>query len=748
MDFQPSFEFGGSGDYSPSHGATSSVLSCISRRKLSVGLITVALIILGTLVLLVVPKSYTATGSLIVEAAEPEAVNLGRVLPQGPLDRDTLASEVEMLGSRQLLQQVVTELDLVSKSEFNPALQPSELHSINAAVSSAIKTWITGSQPQDTEASPEAKQIDDAINVVKRNLTVEQVGQSRIIRISYSAGDPEIASQIVNSLIRDYIAGQINVREQLGAKAHVWISQRLSDLSLRASESASAAEIYRSSHGLTRGKDASTLVQDEITQVNTALSIAQQQRDEAESALRDADSARGNHDWGHLSAVLGSQLIQKLREQESLASGHLAELSSKYGPNSPMLEPAKAQLAGIRTMIQSEIDRIAKSLADRVSVAKANEDALTARLTHLKTQIAIMDKDLVPLQKLERQAAVDRDLYMNFLNRSKETDPWLDYPAARVRALSMAVTPVRPSFPNNMLAFPLLFAVSFSIAVVIALLLENRRRGFLSMDDVDKVLGVASLGLIPMSRKRDRSKDNVFREAISLLFARITQDGDRRQSRSLLVTSAVPGEGKSTTALAIAREGASRGLRILLIDGDMRSRSLSANASRYANSPGLADVLRGQISFDQAVCQPAEFGVAFLPAGVPAGSPAHLLGSPSLRNAIQAAEKQYDLVVIDSPPVLAGADTWLIGSNAGMTLMLARWRHTPIKRTALAVRLLALSKSKLVGVALSIVNVGENARYDHGDAILFSSAMQRYYTDVPAVAFQPTRAVANAADPK
>jgi tyrosine-protein kinase Etk/Wzc len=141
-------------------------------------------------------------------------------------------------------------------------------------------------------------------------------------------------------------------------------------------------------------------------------------------------------------------------------------------------------------------------------------------------------------------------------------------------------------------------------------------------------------------------------------------------------------------------------------------------------------------------------GVAFLPAGVPAGSPAHLLGSPSLRNAIQAAEKQYDLVVIDSPPVLAGADTWLIGSNAGMTLMLARWRHTPIKRTALAVRLLALSKSKLVGVALSIVNVGENARYDHGDAILFSSAMQRYYTDVPAVAFQPTRAVANAADPK
>jgi len=735
MEYQPSFGFEAAPQDAFQPSPTTAVLTCVRRKKFLVVLTTLVLTAAATIVIFEMPKSFTATGSVIIDSTGPEAVNLGRVLPEAPIEQNTLASEVEILKSRELVESVVKQFNLVSDPEFNDSLQISRLANMGREMSRLVQNWFPSTQSSDDKLSQPEKELYETIDYVRERIQTDQVGQSRVIRISFTSHDPEMAASIVNTLMRLNIEEHIRLREKANAKAHDWILQRLNDLRVGADDAASAVETYRANHGLTRGRD-TTLLQEEITQVNAALSTARQQRDEAASALHDATAPQISHDWDHLSSVLGSQLIQKLREQESTATARLAELSSRYGPNSIMLDPAKAQVAGVQQTIRSEIGRIVGGLIDKLTVAKANEEALSARLSALKAKIAQMDKDVVPLQGLERQATVERDLYASFLSRSKETDPWLEYPTAKVRNLSLASIPVKASFPNKLIAVPFAFSASLVLATIMALLIDGRRPGFLSMNDVDKFLGVTPLGLIPLSRPRDLLTNGTFLEAISLLFARVTEQSDSGRPRSILITSAVPGEGKSTTALALAREGAARGLSVLLIDADLRSRSLSIREAGNARTAGLVEVLLGEVSLDKAVHFPAGMGVSFLAAGGSSTSPGHVLGLSSLRTTLQAAESRYDLVVIDSPPALVGSDSWQLARSVSTTVFLTRWRHTSIKQAALAIKLLALSRTKLAGVVLSMVNVTENAQYDHGDAILFSAAMRRYYSESAAITYQ------------
>src|SRR6185312_16376795 len=286
------------------------------------------------------------------------------VLPEGPLERDTIASEVEILNSRELLQNVVTELDLVSNPKFNPNLDSSRLSEISHELTRFIQGYFGDWTSPSVELPKAQRDLYDTVNAVRRHLLIEQEGQSRVIRCAFSSTDPAMAALIVNTLMSRYRDDYIRLREQANEKAHGWITQRLTDLRNRADTAAQAAETYRASHGLTRGRE-TTLVQEEISQVNAALATARQRRDEAESALVNARLASSSGGGGHIGAVLDSQLIQRLREQEAVTAAKMADLTSRYGPASPVLGPVKAQLDGTQRAIQTEISRITRSISDK-----------------------------------------------------------------------------------------------------------------------------------------------------------------------------------------------------------------------------------------------------------------------------------------------------------------------------------------------------------------------------------------------
>lgn len=735
MKYQPSVGYDAGGLSTTHLRIADGILSCIWRQKLLIISMTLTLTMVAIIIVLAIPKTFMATGSVIVGQVGTDAVNLGGKVPQGgALERDTMASEVEILNSRELLGRMVTQLNLASNPAFNPNMRSPGTSSVGAKVKQFVQSWFPATDV--TVGLPRAEmEYSDTINFVRQHLQVAQEGQSRVIRCSYSSRDPIMAALVVNTLMSLYADDYTRLREGANKKAHDWITLRLSDLRARADSEAQAVEAYRTTHGFMRGRE-STLLQEEITQLNTALGVARQQREDAESTLRTAQRRDASHGGDHLGAVLDSPLIQRLREQEVLVAARVAEMSNRYGLNSPILAATKAQLVEIRQSIATQITRINNSLFDKLTVAKSNEDALSAQLKVLRSKVAQMEADNAVLQGLERQASVERDLYANFLSRSKETDPWLEYPAAWVRVLSSASTPTYASFPNKKIALPFALFSSIVMAIIVALVADSRKRGILSMDEVSQLLGLPSLGLIPFSKRLNVQGDMLFQEAISHLFVRLLPYHESTAQRSILVTSTIPGEGKSSTALALAREGTARGLNVLLVDADLRSCSLSKLASQGAAAVGLAEVLRGDANVDHAIQFSPKMGVLFLGAGTTFSNPGHLFSLPSLRATIKILERHYDLVVIDSPPVLVGVDTSLLGNVTGTTVLLTRWRHTLTNQVALAIKFLTASRTRISGVVLSMVNVNQNAQYGHGDSVLFSPAMHRYYSRVPVLTHQ------------
>lgn len=709
------------------------ILSALRRRKFLVATVALVLMCGATAAMLLMPKTYLASSKVVVDWKRPEPVRgVGSVLEDSPFGTDTMGTELELLNSREILEAAVKTLNLTADPEFNPHIHPSLLSRANQTVHALAQRWLPeawqpSSDTADTHVDPELQALNDTIAAVREHLDLSLIGLSRVIRISFKSHQPETASRVANTIAQLYVDAELGVGERATEKAHDWIDRRLAELRARADNAARAVEEYRISHDMTRGKDA-TILQQEITEVSSQLTIAQQKAAEASDELQDATRAAASHNLAYLGSILNSLTVQKLREMEAQAAGRVAEMSQRYGPSSPVLGPATAQLAQIRGLLKAEEGRILQSIADKVKVARANEAGLSTRLAELKARVAQSERDTIPLRALQREADVDRDLYTSFLNRFRETDPSNNYAATNVRILSKAATPTSPYFPQLSYLLPLALVGSIGVSMVGVVTWENLRRGLVSMDQVAELLKLTPLGLIPFCRLRGSVREQmIFREAVSDLLGRVLSTEDGIVPRSILVTSAVPQEGKTTVARALAHEAMDQGRRVLLIDADLRLSSLSASTKVTHDVRGLAEVLRGEVTLDQAIHNGRVGQVPLLPAGNCVGSPSHILESPMLPALLRHLEQEYDLVVIDSPPVLIAGDAWRLARCANTTLLLARWKSTPVEQVALAIRRLGVAPAKLAGLALSMVNTNENSTYLHSDAVLFSSSLQRYY---------------------
>ena len=223
MEYQPYFKFDSSVEAVPRQGLVAAVFLCIRQRKFLVAGMTLAFITISTMAIFALPESFTADGSVIIEPIGAEAVNLGRVLPESPIEASTLASEVEILTSRQLLEKVIMQNDLLTKPEFNPGLRTYRFSSIMQEVLRSAQRWFSISQRSGAEVPTTKRELDDTVSYVQRHLGIAQVGVSRVIGVSYSSPDPEMAALFVNSLMRVNVEEHVRLREQANSKAHDWI---------------------------------------------------------------------------------------------------------------------------------------------------------------------------------------------------------------------------------------------------------------------------------------------------------------------------------------------------------------------------------------------------------------------------------------------------------------------------------------------------------------------------------------------
>jgi len=715
---------GGTGDALDLTG----ILQFLRRRRATILGISLAVFAIATILAFVLPKQYTATSSLLLDRSKTNAVDAkDQVAQDQVLDSPAVDTAVQVLLSRDLAAKVVD-----ARANRNDA--------------------------QVKALSPDAKaQRDQDIISFLKNVSVLRQGLTYAINVSYTSPDPSVSSETANMILQQYLLNQIGTQGQATEQASGWLAQKLTGLRTDVVTAEAAVQQYRSSHGLLEGTSANatgladqTLTQQEISGLNAQLAQARADSAEASAKLANAErqAAGGvNGDGVGADAASGS-VIGSLRSQRAQITGQLADLTSRYGEKYPGLIALKEQLNDINTQISQESDRVISSLRSQASVAAQRVSSLQGSLGASRSTLASTSAASVKLAELERNADSARQVYQSFLDRYRQTAAQQGLDVSNDKIIAYAVPPLTASFPKKPLFMAAGLIAGIMLGVGVAFLFELLERGLRTSEDVERYLKLKALASIPdlssTLRRRDQAREiwppdylakaplSRFTETFRSLLTSLSLSAGEGEGKVIALCSTLPGEGKTTSTICLARTAGMAGLKVLVVDCDLRRGELS-KLLFGERKVGVVEVLSGQANVADAMLpDPTVKGVYYLSslAGEP-GAP-DVLATNAIDTMFDQVRSAFDLVLIDTAPVLALAETRVIARKADSVVFIVRWAETAMQNARRAVVDLVDSGANVAGVALSQVDVRKAARAGYGEAMYYSG-MSKYYSSEATV---------------
>jgi capsular exopolysaccharide synthesis family protein len=423
-----------------------------------------------------------------------------------------------------------------------------------------------------------------------------------------------------------------------------------------------------------------------------------------------------------------------LREQEAQLDRKVAELASEYGAKHPRMINARAEMRDLRDKIEGEVNKIVQSFRNKVSVVRARENSLLESLDLLQQRVAELNSSEVQLRALQREAKANRDLYETFLSRFKETSTQEDMQQIDARIITRADLPSAPSFPNKRMIIALVFVSSIFLGIVLAFAMEHIDHGFRSMEQIERLIGAPALGLVPAVGKSKGAPEkyavekptSMLGEAVRTIYTALVLSNVDTPPRVVLVTSALPKEGKTTTALLLGRLYAMLGKRAIIIDTDLRRPQVHLKLD-LPEAPGLVELLTGKATPEEVIRKDEASGADVIVAGKAGPNAAELLSSDRLKSLLSKLGEYYDLVVLDSPPTMAVADARVLAHIADRTILVIRWAATRREIAAMAVKHILDAGGTLAGIVLSRVNIRKHASYGYGDSGYYYGPARKYY---------------------
>lgn len=570
---------------------------------------------------------------------------------------------------------------------------------------------------------------EDIAAQIQSSTSVSRLGQTYIISVGYEAEDPQLAARMANLIVSTYLANQLGQKSDALEMGQGWLQDRLNKLRQEVLEAEAAVANFRAERDLTRA-GGMTLSEGQLLQLNDMLAKAEAERASAEARLRDITAAEsGSLPIEALQEVLLSDVIENLRTQQGEVARKRAEMRVQLGANHPQLVTVNREYSDLEQQIQAEIARIRGSIEDQYRQSVAREQSVRAQLGRLETTTVGNESDLVKLRDLERTAEATRLTYQTLLTRAQEVADQTRLIGPDATMLSAASPPLEPASPQLSRIMIASVFVSFVLGLGLALLREFSFTGVTSSEELEQKTGVpffASIPRLQRSRRRavqaaaqgvpaiklnavdfvvDRPQSQ-FSEAMWRLQLMINAAADatpNTELRRLVVTSAMPGEGKSTTATALARCFALSRQRTLLIDADLRRPTVHRHL-RVRPHSGLVDVLNGRELLSEAVYVDERTGLHYVPVGSRVKNPRALLGSAQFNVLLDSLASGYDRVVIDAPPIMPVPDAILLGKWADAALLLVKWRETELSLVRKAIKELQSANIRVLGGVLAQVD--------------------------------------------
>lgn len=708
------------------------------RRRLRLfSAVALAVLIATVLVTLQATPKYTATASVMLDTRKERVSNVEEVLSGLPADSSAVDTEVEVLKSRQLAERVVKSLKLEDDTEFNSSLRkPGGVKMVLGGIGSLLGAKAPDAdRPTAVQAQKRREQIVDR---VLSGLSVKRAGLTYVIKVNYESESPAKAALIANKFSELYLLEQMEAKFDATQQATNWLNSRLGELRGQVQADEAAVQQYKIANNLLSASGTS-LTEQEISNYNLTLSQARAQvaEDQARLSTARAQLSRGST-GDDVGEALSSPVVQQLRQQRAAVSAQVADLQGRYGDRHPEMLKAKRQLSDIDAQIQQEIQRIISNLQAKAQVSAQRAAAVSGSLGGAKGTLAANSRAMVRLNELQRTADASRTLYESYLNRYKETSTQQGIEQSDARVVSKAKIPTGQSSPKVglNLALGLLLALGSGVgAIILAELLDA---GLATAEDVERRLETSYLGAVPLlasvsEGKSDSPIDYVvekplssFSEAFRNLRASILYSRLGEPVKVVAITSALPGEGKTTTSLCLARSSALQGLHTVIVDCDLRRRTVNRMLDAEPVA-GLIEVLGGEITLDEALVFDASSGASFLPLAKSNFTPKDVFGTLAMDKLLVDLRGRFDLVILDTAPLLPVADTRVLAPKADVVVFLARWRKTPQHAIEAAFRLLAGTGSHVAGVALTQVDMKQQAKYGYGDPGYYYAEYKKYY---------------------
>lgn len=719
------------------------------RRRVIFGLTAIATT-LATLIGLQVPRTYTATAQVMIEPRESQILDIEKVAPGLPAeDNAIIDTHIRLIQSRATLARVVDDLKLLSDPHLASMRRTpdSGVATPAALVGRWLPDWLGDQLPlrwalaagiaELPDAGPEAWR-EQAIDALRENVKVTQSGRSYVLSISYTAPSPHEAARIANGIAHAYVAVQLDEKLSTTRRASAWLREQVEQLRWRVFGSELAMEEFRAERGLV-APEGTSLDSQQIALITNALVDARAERSAKEARLRSLRAMRASGN-GLLSApeVLSSPLILNLRAREMELAREEAQLSREYGEHHPRILELRAEQQKLADRIAQEIDNVIANIENEVTLARSREHAHAEYLREAKGETGLTRQAQVQLRELEREVAANRSLYQTLLVRLKETEQQQEIIQADARLISPAQPPAVPSSPSPRLFAMVGFTASMVLGSMLALLLEQLDGSLRTGRQVEELLGVPSLGLVPkvhlapgraVHQHMIERPQSAYAEAVHALYTQVCLAGPGHPPpATVLVTSALAGEGKTSLAASLAVFAVQLGRKALLVDLDLRRPAVARTFAVRPPADALA-VLAGQVAFADAVVRDPESGLHLLAAGDHYDNPITLLTSERLHGLLRGASELYDHVIIDGPPVLGLPDAMALSGAADAILFVARWDRTKRDAVAAALKQLADVSAEVAGVVLNQVNMKRHASYAYGDAgQYYSEYAKRYAT--------------------
>ena len=634
----------------------------------------------------------------------------------------TLETQVAILRSDALAIKVIEAMRLYQNPQFTTVKQPD----------------LSPSAMGDSSMPPDPTQAAALLGAFHGGLNIQLVPGTRLIQVSYTHHDPRLATEVTNTLVKTFIEENFRTKYNSASQTSDWLSRELADLQLKVQTSEEKLVRYQKDHGILGVDEKENIVTEKLVELNKELTEAETERIEKEADYKlalngDPDSFEKDTPDGRNTA---GTLLDKLRERQADLETQYAMATTQFGSAYPKVTELSNQIKQVRSAIEAEKKKMVDKMRDEYLAAQQREVLLESAFNQQKQEANKLNESAIEYTVLKRDAETNRQLYQDLLQRLKEAGVSAGLRSSNIRVVDIARIPTAPIYPNVHRSLVLGFLMALGLAIGLAFVLETFDNTVRTVEEISTVSTLPALGTIPLQlpetslHKRaltispevepprmlplvtyERPKSEAA-EAYRALRTSILLSSFGAPPKVILVTSAMPQEGKTTISANSALVLAQRGSRVLLIDADLRRPGLQRLFGLGSRGGGLSTLISGSDKAEDVILPcPEVSNLWILPAGPIPPQPTELVGSNLMKDHIARWRNEFDHIVIDTPPCLSVTDAVLLSPEADRVILVARSGQTTRAALRRACDLLLQVNARVMGIVLNALNLHSTGGY-------------------------------------